>query len=421
MDVTKRLFFATVTTLVISACGGKKSDNDIFSKISGADCTNMVVKNENVLRWKNGKISRLVFKNKSAREKYLNKHKNEILSAEDNYRLSAPRPSSISLLGFPGDLNWGMKTVNAETLWNKNILGQGVVVAIIDSGIDTFHNQLQNQLYTNPNEIPNNNIDDDQNGLVDDIHGYDFIDKSGDLYDNSGHGTHIAGVIAAQHNSGRVTGLAPSSKLLMYDFFKTEIVNGKPQEVGGTIFDAIRGLRAAVQSGAKVINASWGGPGCSTSLKAEIDALSAKEVLFVTAAGNEGKNIDQSPSYPASYSSVNQITVGAMTADDYTAGFSNYGSKVDLMAPGASIISTYPGNQYQVMDGTSMATPFVAGAVALLWSAFPEAKAADIKKALLSSVQSGFYPVKTRGSLDVAAAHAVLEKQFAPPAEAPLP
>lgn len=406
MDVTSRLFLAIVISTLFSACGNKENNNDVLSKAGGGDCIDTAVKNENILRWKNGKISRLVFKNEEARKAYLEKNESEIASVEDNYRIQMPKPMGLNLLGYGGDLNWGMKSINAEKLWNKNILGSGVVVAIIDSGIDTHHAQLASRLYSNPKEIVNG-LDDDQNGLIDDINGYDFIDKDGTLADNSGHGTHIAGIIAAEHASGRVTGVAPEAKLLMYDFF------GATQD--GTVFDAIRALRVAADVGAKVINASWGGPGCSATLKAELDALTQKEVLFITAAGNEGNNIDQTPSYPAAYGTVNQITVGAMTVDAYTAGFSNYGNRVDLVAPGVNIISTFPGNSYENMDGTSMATPFVAGAAALLWSAFPEAKAKDIKNALLASAKSGYYPVKTRGSLDVEAAHAVLEKQFAPP------
>ncbi|MCC6137661.1 MAG: S8 family serine peptidase [Bdellovibrionaceae bacterium] len=418
MDVTMRLFIATVITICISACSDKGSNTDQVNKSSDPGCTNLAVKNENILRWKNGKISRLLFRNQEARAAYLKKHEDSITAVEDNFRIQKPKPMALELSGFTGDLNWGMKTINAEPLWNKNILGNGVVVAIIDSGVDSRHVQLHDQMYSNPGEIANG-LDDDQNGLVDDIHGYDFISQSGNLSDNSGHGTHIAGVIAADHSQGQVTGVAPQSKLLVYDFFGTN--------EDGTVFDAIRAIRVASQVGAKVINASWGGPGCSTALKLEIESLAAKDVLFITAAGNEGQNIDQTPSYPAAFSGVTQITVGAMTLDEYTAGFSNYGSKVDLVAPGVNIISTFPvlianngqqTNRYENMAGTSMATPFVVGSAALLWSAFPQAKALDIKRALLESTRSGFYPVKTRGSLDVAAAHAVLEKQFPP---APLP
>lgn len=414
MDVTKRLFTAITFAFLLSSCSDKASNTDTFNKTSDPGCSNLAVKNENILRWKNGKISRLLFRNKKAREEYLKKHAENIVAVEDNFRIQNPEPFSLSASGHVGDLNWGMKTIKAELLWNKNILGNGVVVAIIDSGIDTKHPQLKNQLYTIPGEIENG-IDDDENGLVDDVHGYDFISQSGNLYDSSGHGTHIAGIIAAEHSLGDVTGVAPQAKLLMYDFFGSQ-EDGKD----GTVFDAIRAIRVATQAGAKIINASWGGEGCSSALKLEIDSLAAKDVLFVTAAGNGDQNgvgfdLNTRPSYPASFSSATQITVGAMTFDEYTAGFSNYGSKVDLVAPGVNIISTFPGNRYVDMAGTSMATPFVVGSAALLWSAFPQAKALDIKKALLSSTQSGFYPVKTRGSLDVAAAHVLLEEQFPSP------
>lgn len=410
MDVAQKYFALLSFCFFISACSDNPSDTSALSKTTGNECGNLAIKNENILRWKNGKITRAVFRNQKAKSEYLMKYKNQISDIEDNFRISAPQPKTLNLLGYSGELNWGMKTIGAEFLWNKNIFGNGVVVAIIDSGIDANHNQLQNQLHSNPSETFNG-IDDDGNGLIDDVHGYDFIEQSGDLSDNSGHGTHIAGVIAADHSRGSVTGVAPQAKLLVYDFF------GSSKD--GTVFDAIRSVRVAVQAGAKIINASWGGSGCSTALKAEIDALAQKDVLFITAAGNERSNIDIVPSYPAAFSSKTQITVGAMTLDEYTAGFSNYGSKVDLVAPGVSIESTYPGNSYFIMDGTSMATPFVSGAAAILWSAFPKAKAGDIKKALLDSAKVGFYHVKTRGSLNVEAAYALLEKQFPTPLQGP--
>lgn len=387
----------------ITACSDKKTDPVVSNKASGGDCFDLAVKNENVIRWKSGKISRLVFRSSDARSTYLNKNKSQIASVEDNFRIPKPKPMGFQLFGYQGNINWGMKSIKAEALWADNILGQNIVVAIIDSGLDTQHPQLEHRLYSNPGETLNG-IDDDNNGLIDDIHGYDFISGSGDIFDDSGHGTHIAGVIAAEHNLGSVTGLAPEAKFLIYDFF------GRNSD--GTVFDAIRSIRAAAQAGAKIINASWGGPGCSSALKAEIDSLKQKDVLFVTAAGNEGENIDYTPSYPAAFNASTQITVGAMTVDEFTAGFSNFGERVDIVAPGTNIVSTFPGGQYQSMDGTSMATPFVVGAAALLWSAFPQASASDIKSALLASTKAGYYPVKTKGSLDTSAAYEVLKAQF---------
>lgn len=321
----------------------------------------------------------------------------------------------MQLLGFAGDINWGMKTINASALWSKNILGSGVVVAVVDSGIDPLHVQLQSQLYTNTKETLNG-VDDDGNGLIDDIHGYDFVNKSGDLFDESGHGTHISGIIAAHHTQGDITGVAPQSQLIVYDFFGKSL-NGSASD--GSLFDAISGIRHAVQAGAKIINASWGGSSCSTTLQEEINSLASSNVLFIVAAGNEGSNLAIIPTYPASFDGRTQITVGAMTLDEYTAGFSNYGTKVDIVAPGVNILSTFPGNKYENMAGTSMATPFVSGASALLWSAFPQAQAVDIKEAILNSVKTGFYPVKTRGSLDVSAAYSYLEKKFPAPTTAP--
>lgn len=407
MDVRRKLCgLLFVASVAVSACSGKKSENvnNNNNKTGSSDCVDLAVKNENIVRWKNGKISRLVFRSSEARKIYLKKYNKQISAVEDNFQIPKPKPMNFQLLGYLGDINWGMKTINAAPLWANNILGQDIVVAIIDSGMDTHHSQLQNRLHTNPNEIPNG-IDDDNNGLIDDIHGYDFVSKSGDIWDDSGHGTHIAGIIAADHSAGDVTGIAPQAKLLIYDFF-----GGRND---GTVFDAIRSIRAAAQTGAKVINASWGGPGCSSALKAEIDSLKQKDVLFITAAGNESTNIDYSPSYPAAFNASTQITVGAMTVDEYTAGFSNYGNRVDIVAPGTNIYSTFPGDQYTNMDGTSMATPFVTGAAALLWSAFPKASAADIKNAILASSRAGYYPVKTHGALDVNAAYEILNQQFA--------
>ncbi|MCB9072600.1 MAG: S8 family serine peptidase [Bdellovibrionaceae bacterium] len=405
MDVVRKISLLVFTVSILNACGstGSSGAKDTNSKNSGEDCPATAIKNEQLIKWKTGKISRLVFKNDSSQKKYFKKYAHLIEFSENNYRIPRPKPMSLNLLGYGGDLNWGMKEINAEPVWNKKVLGKDILIAIVDSGIDPQHNQLAEQIYVNPKEI-RNGLDDDGNGLIDDIKGYNFTTQTDDLTDKTGHGTHVAGVIAADHDKGSIDGLAPQAKLLIYDVFG----NGED----GTVFDVISAIHIAAKSGARVINASWGGPGCSSTLRSEIQSLADSDVLFIAAAGNESLNIDETPTYPAAFNAVTQITVGAMTYDEYTAGFSNYGNKVDVVAPGVNIVSTFPGNIYQNMSGTSMATPFVTGAAALLWSAFPQAHAADIKNALLSSTKKGAYPVKTRGSIDVSAALTVLEKQF---------
>lgn len=413
MDVVK-LFALVLFCSLLTACpsmGSKSNDNNKATSV----CVNEAISNEKIVRWKNGKISRLVLKDvNGAAERYREKYSDQIESMEDNYRISRPVVNPLALSTFRvASINWGADEINAPELWNKNVYGDGVVVATVDSGIDMTHPQLRNQMYKNPGEIAGNGIDDDGNGLIDDVSGYDYTSNQGALSDTTGHGTHVAGIIAADHVNGPMRGVAPHAKLIVYDFF------GNSGD--GSVFNAIKALRAASAMGAKVINASWGGPGCSLALKSEIEALSRKDILFIVAAGNDNWNIDYTPAYPAAFSSVSgQITVGAMTSDELTAGFSNYGKKVHLMAPGESIISTWPGNKYQNEDGTSMAAPFVTGSAVLLRSAFPKATAIDIKAAILASVKSGPYPVATKGSIDVAAAYEVLADQFGAAQAAPL-
>jgi subtilisin family serine protease len=409
MDVIKSLAFLALCG-ILTACPGSGGGNSPVNKATGENaCTAQALKNEKIVRWKNGKISRIVFKKiEGSFEQFLKNHEGEIEMTEDNFIIRRPvMPEDFQLKSLANPkINWGVDMIRAKDLWDKNIYGDGVVVATVDSGVDRDHPQLQNQFYTNPGEIDGNKIDDDGNGLVDDIHGYDFIANSNELFDTTGHGTHVAGIIAADHVNGPMRGVAPHAKLLVYDFFGPE---GE-----GTIYDSVKALRAAASVGAKVINASWGGAGCSLTLKSVIQELAKQDILFIAAAGNGdsrgvGENIDVIPTYPASFVVENLMAVGAMSSDEATAGFSNYGKKVALVAPGMGIISTYPGGLYYTMDGTSMATPFAVGAAALLRSAFPQAKAIEIKAAMMATTKQGPYPVATRGSLDVSAAYDYLK------------
>jgi subtilisin family serine protease len=393
--------------LALSGCGSSTETEETLTKATD-DCEGEEVSNQKIIRWKDGRLTKhkLAHLKKDQFKRFVENNKNKIVYIENDFKISKPLPGGVSLLGWGGYPNWGVDMIAAKTLWNQNIFGEDVLVAIIDSGIDTQHPQLLNQLYVNPNEIQNG-IDDDGNGLVDDIHGFDFPNQSGNLYDGSGHGTHVAGIVAAGHDTGSIQGVAPKAKLLVFDFFD--------DDGGGSVFDAIAAIRAAELSGARVINASWGGSSCSRSMREALDELSQKNILFVTAAGNEGLNIDRSPMYPAAFGAASQITVGAMTADGSTAGFSNYGRLVHLMAPGADILSTYPLPYLTAIEnGTSMAAPFVAGAAALLWSAFPQATAKQVKEAIVSSAATGPFPVLSRGSLDVAAAHEALKNILNP-------
>ncbi len=408
MDVAK-LLLIFFSFLFLTSCGPSTTPAETTNKAL-AVCEDQSVADQKLIRWNDGRVTKHVLSHigKVRFEDFIKRNQSRISIIENNFKISKPLPSTISLLSWGGYVNWGTDAIASEKLWTQNILGQDVIVAVIDSGIDTKHPQLQNQLFVNENEIPNGE-DDDGNGLIDDIHGFDFANKSGDLYDSTGHGTHVSGIIAAAHTRGStssVKGVAPRAKLIIFDFFS--------DDGSGSVFDAIASIEAARIAGAKVINASWGGPSCSRSLEAAINALSQQNILFIAAAGNESLNIDRTPMFPAAYTSDALITVGAMTADGSTAGFSNYGQSVHIVAPGADIVSTYPIPEMSgVENGTSMAAPFVTGAAALLWSAFPQATAAQIKRALIGSARPGLFPVLSRGSLDVAAAHELLKSEMA--------
>ena len=270
--------------------------------------------------------------------------------------------------------------IDAVETWNTTTGSRDVVVAIIDSGIDYTHPDLAANMWMNEGEISNNGIDDDNNGYVDDIYGYDFANNDGDPFDDSNHGTHVAGTIGAAGNNGiGVVGVSHQVSLMGIKFLGA---NGF-----GSTSDAAEGIIYAVDNGAMILNNSWGGGGFSETLRAAIEYAHQNDVLFLAAAGNSGTNNDISPSYPASYEVDNVISVAATNHNDQLAAFSQYGSQsVDLGAPGVDILSSVPGNAYTSFNGTSMATPHVSGVAALLKAHAPNLSNLEIKQILFDSI-----------------------------------
>lgn len=204
----------------------------------------------------------------------------------------------------------------------------------------------------------------------------------------------MAGIIAAKHSSP-AKGIAPDAVILPLDFMNDE---------GGFTSAGILSIRYAVDKGAKVINASWGSSSCSTLLAEEIGALQEKNVLFVAAAGNSGNNLSVFPEYPAAYVNPTQITVSALSVRGFMAGFSNFGTLSNVMAPGEAIFSSIPGNSYAFLDGTSMAAPMVSGVAALLLSSNPNLTAEQLRTIILQSVVPGAFNVSTRGEVHIPSA-----------------
>lgn len=250
--------------------------------------------------------------------------------------------------------------MNTASAWRVSEGSPDIVVAVIDSGTNLSHPDLQANLWTNAREqggAPGQ--DNDGNGYASDLHGYDFYAKKGDPEDENGHGTHTAGTIAALKNGMGVIGVAPNVKVMPLRFLG-------PQGQGSTA-DAILAIRYAVKMGARVISASWGGPGFSSYLAQAVQEAVESGVIFVAAAGNDGMDLSRMPTYPASLPGV--ITVASSGLQDQLSNFSNYDPNTVLVsAPGEQILSTFLKGGYKALSGTSMATPQVSGAIALALS-----------------------------------------------------
>ena len=272
---------------------------------------------------------------------------------------------------------WAMQTLDAPDAWDRQTGSPGVIVAVVDTGVDYTHPDLRDNMWVNTDEIPANGIDDDNNGYIDDVNGWDFYNNDNNPMDDHGHGTHCAGTIGAMgNNSLGVTGLAWQVKIMPLKFLSWD---GYGTDAGATA-----AILYARENGATIVSNNYGGTGGSQSLRAAIEGSPA---LFICAAGNAGADADTNPFYPAAFPSANIISVAATGQGDTLASFSNYGDvSVDLAAPGVGIWSTKPGGGYQSMSGTSMATPHVAGIAALIKSQHPGYTPAQIKSAILAGV-----------------------------------
>lgn len=293
---------------------------------------------------------------------------------------------TAALPSDPGfDDQWGLHNSNdvdidAPEGWTVTQGSGETIVAVLDTGTDISHPDLAERVWTNPGEIAGNSIDDDGNGLVDDVNGWDFHHGDATVYDpadGDSHGTHVSGTIVASADGAGVVGVAPHVTLLPLKFLGGD--------GSGSTRDAVSAIRYASWAGATVLNASWGGPDYSRALH---DAIRDSGMVVLAASGNGSADNDTTPSYPASYELANVLSVTAVASDGSVPSWANTGAtSVDLGAPGVRILSTIPDARFMYSSGTSMAAPHASGVAALLASVRPEASPVELATWLTSSVE----------------------------------
>jgi thermitase len=331
----------------------------------------------------------------------------EVESAQPNYYyhlLAAPNDPQFSSM-------YGLQKISAPAAWDFTTGSADTVVAVIDTGVKYNHEDLAANMWRNLGEINGNGVDDDGNGFVDDYYGYDFFYNDSDPMDENGHGTHTAGTIGAVGNNGLgVTGINWNVRLMAIKIY-SPVGN---DTTSAMLINAYNYVRMMKERGVniRVTNNSYGGCneacGYDQATKDALDALGNAGILNVFAAGNDSANNDNTPFYPASYTSPSVLSVAASTPDDLRSGFSNYGAlSVDIAAPGSGILSTHSSLNYATISGTSMASPHAAGVAALLYSYNPNLSWQSLKATLLNTVDllpqwSGV--VKTGGRLNAARA-----------------
>lgn len=301
---------------------------------------------------------------------------------EPNYKLHALATTRVDEPMYANQ--WGLngrESINAPKAWEITKGNKDIKIAVIDTGVDYKHPDLKEQMWKNEAELNGKpGVDDDGNGFVDDIYGYDFVNNDADPMDDNEHGTHCAGVIGAAHNGLGIAGVMADVQIVALKFLSG---SGSGETSG-----AIKSIDYAIKMGVNVMSNSWGGEPDQESalLEAAIKRAQDKGIVFVAAAGNESTNNDRTHNDPSDITLDNIIAVGSHDSSGGKSYFSNYGKiSIDVFAPGSSILSTVPGNKYSRLSGTSMATPFVAGVVGLLMAQYPQMGYMEIKERLINT------------------------------------
>jgi thermitase len=308
----------------------------------------------------------------------------EVKFIEPNYVYRISKTPNDPMLGQLWGMNNGLMSgvdVGALRAWDIQTGSKDTIIAVIDTGVDYNIADLKPNMWTNAAEVNGRTgVDDDGNGVVDDIYGYNASNNTGDPRDDHGHGSHCAGTIGAKGDDGAgVVGVNWNTRIMAVKFLDAS--------GGGTLEGAVLAIDYATKMGAKIMSNSWGGGGASEALKEAIERSNRAGALFIAAAGNDSSDNDTYPTYPASYAVNNIVAVAAIDDHGAMAYFSNYGKNtVHVGAPGVNILSTTPSG-FQTMSGTSMATPHVSGIAGLLASNEPGLSNMELKNRLVTTAQ----------------------------------
>lgn len=344
-------------------------------------CAERQLNGEYIVQWKNGTVSLI---HSTDIESWIDKQTNELLRVEPNYRIRKNDMIFPDLddSDFPDFNTWSVNelrhALGLRSAWNRDYRGQGIVVAVVDSGVDPNHPYLVDHIANNPGESGNlsaNNRDDDNNGYIDDIHGWNFVNQSAQQNDEIGHGTVIAGLITGGQYYSKNVAIAPEAKVLPVDFMDAD---------GGSEYHAYLALDYAVKNRANIINNSWS-MDCSSLLEERFRSWEHNNIIFVNAAGNMGIDAFHSRKMPASLNLLNFLNVGATNRRGQKSYFSNFGPSINIYAPGQDIpVIPSQGSFPDPASGTSLSAGVVSGAAAVLWSAFPNASAQQIIQILVT-------------------------------------
>ncbi len=339
-----------------------------FAESDAKICQNNKVADEYIVHWKNLKPTLV---HTLDAQKYIKKNSDQLIFIEPNYR-SKKQKMSIATNNTSLSNNYFFRAlIETDTAWKNGYLGQGIQIAVVDSGVDISHPQLRSHLVVNQKELAGiHNFDDDDNGFIDDIYGWNFISNQQKSEDEIGHGTAIAGLIVGDPESPSLA-LAPKAQILAIDFMA---------ESDATEFHAEQAISYALSREVQIINNSWT-IHCSVLLKESFNQWNKENVIFVNASGNEPIDVVLNQVIPASFNNPNMINVGSSDQFGQLSIFSGYGNTVSLFAPGEGIPIIFGNSGWDLSksaSGTSFSAGIVSGAAALIWSAYPKATAIEI-------------------------------------------